>query len=205
MTNNMEKLKIAICRGATCSGCDIAILDIHERLLKVLEKADIVYAPTLVDTKNKDIEEMNDGAIDVCFYHGCVRDSDNEELAHLLRQKSRIMIAFGACACFGGIFGLANVTDREGTIEEVYKNTASTENPEGTTPQTEYWDKKGHRLTLPELYDSVYALDDKVDVDYYIPLCPPTSDQVMTALNAISSWNLPPKGNSHRLRKNPLQ
>jgi len=169
MTNNMEKLKIAICRGATCSGCDIAILDIHERLLKVLEKADIVYAPTLVDTKNKDIEEMNDGAIDVCFYHGCVRDSDNEELAHLLRQKSRIMIAFGACACFGGIFGLANVTDREGTIEEVYKNTASTENPEGTTPQTEYWDKKGHRLTLPELYDSVYALDDKVDVDYYIP------------------------------------
>ncbi|MFZ2456857.1 MAG: oxidoreductase [Candidatus Altiarchaeia archaeon] len=194
MAEAKEKLKIAICRGATCSGCDIAILDIHERLPAVLEKAEIVYAPTLIDAKNSDVENMKDGSIDVCFYHGCVRDSDNEELAHLLRKKSKIMIAFGACACFGGIFGLANVTDREGIIEEVYKNTASTENPEGTTPQTEYWDKKDHRLTLPELYDSVYALNDKVDVDYYVPLCPPIAEQIMAALTAITTWNLPPKG-----------
>lgn len=189
-----EKIKIAICRGCTCSGCDIAILDIHERLLKVIEKADIVYAPTIMDTKNSAVEKMKDGEVDVCFYHGAVRDSDNEELARLLRKKSKIMIAFGACACFGGIFGLANTTDRKGIFEEVYKNTASTDNPDNVTPQTEYTDKKGHRVTLPEFYDSVYPLDEKVDVDYYIPLCPPIADQIMTGLNAIISQNLPPKG-----------
>jgi F420-non-reducing hydrogenase small subunit len=189
-----EKIKIAICRGCTCSGCDVAILDIHERLLKVIEKAEIVYAPTIMDTKNADVEKMKDGEIDVCFYHGAVRDSDNEELAHLLRKKSKIMIAFGACACFGGIFGLANTTDRGEIMEEVYVNTPTTENPEGVMPQTEYWDKKDHKLTLPELYDSVYPLNEKVDVDYYIPLCPPIPDQIMTGLNAITSWQLPPKG-----------
>lgn len=188
------KLKLAICRGATCSGCDIAILDIHERLLPVLEKADIVYAPTLVDAKNTDLEAMGDGSIDVCFYHGSVRDSENEELAHMLRKKSKIMIAFGACACFGGIFGLGNVTNREGIMEEVYQNTASTVNPEKTRPQTKYTDKKNHTVTLPELYDNVYALDDKVDVDYYVPLCPPMAEQIMAALDAITSGNLPPKG-----------
>ncbi len=189
-----EKLKIAICRGCTCSGCDIAILDIHERLLKVIEKADIVYAPTIMDAKNADVEKMKDREIDVCFYHGAVRDSDNEELARLLRKKSKIMIAFGACACFGGIFGLANTTNRKEIFEEVYKNTASTDNPEGIMPQTEYADKKGHTMTLPEIYDSVYPLNEKVAVDYYIPLCPPIPDQIMTGLAAITSGNLPPKG-----------
>jgi F420-non-reducing hydrogenase small subunit len=194
MTGKKEKIKIAICRGCTCSGCDIAILDIHERLLKVIEKAQIVYAPTIMDTKNADVEKMKDGEIDVCFYHGAVRDSDNEELAHLLRKKSKIMIAFGACACFGGIFGLANTTDKKGIFAEVYKNTPTTDNPKDVLPQTRYTDDIGHTVTLPEFYDSVYPLDEKVDVDYYIPLCPPTADQIMTGLNAITSGHLPPKG-----------
>jgi len=193
MTQN-QKLKIAICRGATCSGCDIAVLDIHERLLSVMEKADIVFAPTLMDAKYSDLEAMKDGEIDACFYHGAVRDSENEHMAKLMRKKSRILIAFGACACFGGLFGLANTTDKKGIFEEVYKNTASTENPQGVMPQTEYTDEKGHTVTLPELYDSVYALDDKVDVDYYVPLCPPIADQVMAAFDTLTSQNLPPKG-----------
>ncbi len=188
------KLKLAICRGATCSGCDIAVLDLHERLLKVLEAADIVFAPTIMDSKYRDVEAMEDGEIDVCLYHGSVRDSENEHMAHLMRQKSRILVAFGACACFGGIFGLANVSTREGIFEEVYRNTASTDNPGFTTPQTTYVDGMGHTLSLPDFYDDVFALDDRVDVDYYIPLCPPVADQIMTAFNAIISGELPPKG-----------
>jgi F420-non-reducing hydrogenase small subunit len=189
-----KKLKLAICRGATCSGCDIAVLDIHERILKVLEVADIVFAPTIMDVKYGDVEAMEDGEIDVCLYHGSVRDSENEHMAHLMRKKSKILVAFGACACFGGIFGLANVTNREGIFEEVYKNTASTDNPKFVTPQTSYVDKDGHELSLPRLYDDVFALNDKVDVDYYLPLCPPIADQIMTAITAIVSGKLPPKG-----------
>jgi len=189
-----EKLKLAICRGATCSGCDIAVLDIHERILTVLEHADIVYAPTIMDAKHKDLEAMADGEIDVCLFHGAVRDSENEHLAKLMRKKAKILVAYGACACFGGIFGLANVTNKDEIFEEVYKNTASTDNKDFVTPQPEYKDKEGHELTLPELYDDVFALDDKVDVDYFLPLCPPVPDQTMTAINAIVSGKLPPKG-----------
>ncbi len=189
-----KKLKLAICRGATCSGCDIAVLDIHEKLLDVLEAADIVFAPTLIDVKYKDVEAMEDNEIDVCLYHGAVRDSENEHMAKVMRQKSKILVAFGACACFGGIFGLGNVSNKEGIFEEVYKKTASTDNPEYVTPQTKHVDKEGHELTLPRFYDDVFTLDDKVDVDCYIPLCPPTPDQIMTALTAIISGNIPPKG-----------
>ena len=189
-----EKLSLAICRGATCSGCDIAVLDIHERLLKVLEKADIVFAPTIMDAKYKDLEAMEDKSIDVGLYHGSVRFSENEHMAGLMRQKCKLLVAFGACACFGGIFGLANVSNREEIFKVVYKNTVSTDNPEGVTPEEAHTDSKGHKLTLPRFYDDVFALDDKVDVDYYIPLCPPTADQIMTALNAIISGDLPPKG-----------
>ncbi|MBN2013580.1 MAG: oxidoreductase [Candidatus Altiarchaeota archaeon] len=189
-----KKLRLAICRGATCSGCDIAVLDIHERLLSVLEKADIVFAPTIMDAKYEDLEAMEDNSIDVGLYHGSVRLSENEHMAELMRKKCRLLIAFGACACFGGIFGLANVSDREEIFREVYKKTASTENPDFVTPEEVYRDKKGHELTLPRFYDDVYALDDKVDVDYYVPLCPPVADQIMTALNAIISGDLPPKG-----------
>ncbi len=189
-----KKLKLAICRGATCSGCDIAFLDIHGQILQVLEKAEIVFAPTIMDAKYKDVEAMEDNEIDLCFYHGSVRDSENEHMAHLMRQKSRILIAFGACACFGGIFGLANVTNRDGIFEEVYRSTASTDNPEFITPETRYVDKGGHELSLPRFYDDVFALDDKVDVDYYLPLCPPITEQIMTCIDAVVSGDLPPRG-----------
>ena len=189
-----EKLKIAICRGATCSGCDIAILDIHERILAVLEKADIVFAPTIMDAKYEDVEKMGENEIDVCFYHGAVRDSENEHMARLMREKSKILIAFGACACFGGIFGLANVTNKKEIFKEVYHDTASTVNEDYVVPQPLYTDEMGHELSLPKFYDDVYALDDKVEVDYFVPLCPPIADQIMTCINTIVSGNLPPKG-----------
>jgi len=189
-----KKPKLAICRGATCSGCDIAILDMYEQILNVLERVDMVFAPTIMDTKYKDIEAMNDDEIDVCLYHGSVRDSENERMAHLMRKKSKILIAFGACACFGGISGLGNVTSRDEIFMEVYKNTASTDNPEFIMPQPIYIDDKGNELSTPRFYDDVFALDDVVDVDYYVPLCPPITEQIMKILTAILEGNLPQKG-----------
>ncbi len=186
--------KLAICRGATCSGCDIAILDIHGKLLNVLEEADIVFAPTIMDAKYKDLEEMEDGEIDIGIYHGAVRFSENEHMANLMRKKSKILIAFGSCACFGGIFGLANVSNKNEIFREVYDKTASTKNEDYVTPQEIYTDPQGHELTLPKFYDDVFALDDKVDVDYYIALCPPITEDIMTAITAVVTGNLPPKG-----------
>lgn len=194
-----DKITIALKRGASCVGCDIAIVNFNEDLFELLSIADIVFAPTLLDVKYDDVKNMPDKSITIGFYHGAVRNSDNEEMARVMRDKCQILIAYGACAHMGGIPGLANVTTKKKIIEQVYKNTFTTENPEGIIPQEQYKDKDGHNLTLPNFWNEVKALDDIVDVDYYVPACPPTRDINMTILKVVKDFvqdgkPLPPKG-----------
>ena len=194
-----EKIKIAIAQGATCSGCDIAVLDLDVELLKLFEVADLTFAPLATDIKYKDVEAMADGEITICLYHGAVRNSENEHIAKLLRKKSVIMVAYGVCAAFGGIPGLANVTSRKKILDTVYEDTATTVNPEHTRPQTRYVSPEKHELELPELFESVKALDDVVEVDYVICACPPTREMNVQLLNVVLDFvngkaPLPPKG-----------
>lgn len=187
-----KRFKLAVGRGATCSGCDIAILDIHEKLLDVAKKAEVVYAPTIMDAKDSELEAIEDESIDVGIFHGSIRLSENEQLAKLLRQKSKKLVALGACACFGGIFGLANTTSKEEIFDEVYGVNA--ENSEGIKPQETSKTEGGNELTLPAFYDEVFALDDKVRVDYYIPSCPPVSEQIIELLSSIFKGKPPKDG-----------
>jgi len=194
-----DKITIALKRGASCVGCDIAIVNFNEELFTLLEVADIVFAPTLIDVKYEDLKKMPDKSITIGFYHGAVRNSDNEELAHIMRQKCQILIAYGACAHMGGIPGLANVTTKQAILNKVYKDTFTSVNPEGTLPQEKMKDEAGHELTLPKFYDHVLALDDVVDVDYFVPACPPTPDMNMQILGVVKAFvtegkPLPPKG-----------
>ncbi|MGF3554082.1 MAG: oxidoreductase, partial [Thermoplasmatota archaeon] len=188
-----KKLKIAFYWAASCGGCEIAVLDINEKILDVIKIADILFWPVAIDTKYKDIEKMADKNIDVCFFNGAIRTEEQEYLAKLLRKKSKIMIAFGACAVNGGIPGLANVADRQEVFKVVYLDNQSTENPKKILPKKSVKVKEGE-LTLPEFYDTVKSLDQTVDVDYYLPGCPPTPNIIMNALDAIAENKLPPKG-----------
>ena len=194
-----RKISLALKRGASCVGCDIAVVNLSQKLFDLLEIADIVFSPTLLDIKYDDLKKMPDKSITIGLYHGAVRNSDNEEFARIMRDKCQVLIAYGACAHMGGIPGLANVSNRERIFQTVYKETFSTDNPKCVFPQTEWVDDRGHKLTLPEFYDEVYTLDDVVDVDYYVPACPPTHEMNMEILNLIKDWvegkrDLPPKG-----------
>lgn len=194
----MEKIKIAQYWGAGCGGCDVALLDIDEKILAVAEIADIAFWPIAVDTKLKDVEAMPDDHITATLYNGAVRNSENEEIAKLLREKSQILVAFGSCACFGGIPGLANVTNSEDVLDYVYNKTPSMQNEEGTLPQVKYDAPEGE-LDLPVLYDTVKTLDQVVDVDYFMPGCPPTVERINEFLGAVEKHlkegaDLPPKG-----------
>lgn len=194
-----KKITIALKRGASCVGCDIAVLNFNEELLSLLAVADIVFAPTILDVKYHDLRAMPDKSITIGLYHGAVRNSDNAELAKVMRAKCRILIAYGACAHMGGIPGLANCTTKRKIFEQVYGNTVSTVNPEKTYPQEKSHDKAGHELTLPEFYEEVFALDDIVDVDYYVPACPPPPAINMKILAMVKNFvergeKLPPKG-----------
>ena len=194
-----KKISLALKRGASCVGCDIAVVNFNDKLFDLLKIADIVFSPTLIDVKYEDLKKMPDKSITIGLYHGAIRNSDNEEFARIMREKCQVLIAYGACAHLGGIPGLANTTTKENIFKTLYKETFTTQNPENRKPEEEWIDERGHKLTLPKFYEEVYALDDIVDVDYYVPACPPTHQINMQILNLINNWvegkvELPPKG-----------
>ena len=188
-----KKLQLAFYWAASCGGCEIAVLDIDEKILDVVAIADVLFWPVAMDFKYKDVEAMPDNHIDVCFFNGSVRTEEQEQIAKLLRKKSKVLVAFGACAVNGGIPGLANVANREENFNVAYLDNPSIDNPKKVTPKTSVKIKEG-TLTLPEFYDTVRSLNQVVDVDYFLPGCPPTPDLIMTAVGAIAENKLPPKG-----------
>lgn len=194
-TKENKKLQLAFYWAASCGGCEIAVLDINEKILDVIAIADILFWPVAIDIKYKDVEAMEDKSIDVCFFNGAIRNAEQEHLANLLRKKSKVLVAFGACAVHGGIPGLANMSNREEVFKTAYLDNPSTDNPQKVTPKTSVKVKEGI-LTIPEFYDTVKSLNQVVDVDYFLPGCPPTPDIIMTAVGAIAENKLPPKGST---------
>ena len=189
----MPKPKIGIYWCASCGGCEEAVVDLAEDILGVVAAVDIVLWPVAMDFKKKDVEAMPDKSIVATLVNGAIRTSEQEEMAHLLRRKSQFLIAYGACAHTGGIPGLANQFAREQVLKFVYEDSPSTTNEAGTRPRSAYQDN-GHHVTLPEFRNVVRALDQVVDVDYYIPGCPPTPKITKAAIGALLEGKLPPKG-----------
>jgi len=193
-----KKLQLAIYWGAACGGCDVSILDTNEFILEVDKVADIRLWPIAADGKYADVEAMADGELDVAIMNGAVRNSENEHVCKLLRQKSKVFVAYGACASMGGIPGLANLVPRAEIFERAYLASPSLEPGSRTVPLAET-SVNGYKLELPKFYDRVYKLDQIVDVDYYVPGCPPPSDQCKAAILALvaaltGQADPPPKG-----------
>lgn len=189
----MAKPKAAFYWAASCGGCEITIAELFMRLITVGELVDIVFWPCAMDFKYDDVEAMEDGEIDVCFFNGAIRTSENEHLAKLLRRKSKILVAFGSCANEGGIPALANLFDAASILERVYKTIPSLDDTRGTIPVPSTQMPEGE-ITLPTFYDRVKTLAQTVDVDYYMPGCPPVVEQVWNVLQVILSGQLPAKG-----------
>jgi len=193
MVEEKKKFKFAFYWAASCGGCEIAVLDIDEKILDVVQIADIVFWPVAMDIKYKDVENMPDKYIDVCFFNGAIRTEEQEYMAKLLRQKSKILIAYGACSYIGGIPGLANLSNKQEIFEKAYIQTFSTVNPNRVLPRTRVKVPEGE-LELPDFYDTVKTLDQTVEVDYYVPGCPPAVERTLYALEVIAKGELPPKG-----------
>jgi F420-non-reducing hydrogenase small subunit len=189
----MTKPKVAFYWCASCGGCEEAVVDLAEDVLKVVEAVDICFWPCAMDFKREDVEAMADGAITACFINGAIRNSEQLEMVHLLRKKAQVLIAFGSCAHIGGIPSLANLSNKHDIFRTVFETTPSTVNPDGTVPK-EMHREGNHSTTLPDFWNSVNSLDQRVDVDYYLPGCPPTPKLLMQAVVALLTGALPPKG-----------
>jgi F420-non-reducing hydrogenase small subunit len=188
-----DKPKVAFYWCASCGGCEESVVDLAENILDVVAAVDIVMWPVAMDFKKKDVEAMPDGSILVTLVNGAIRTSEQEEMAKLMRKKSTLIIAYGSCAHLGGIPGLANQFQREDILHYVYNESPSTVNPENTRPQIKFG-TNGNSVTLPSFFHVVRALDQVIDVDYYLPGCPPTPKLLKQALEVLLSGTLPEKG-----------
>jgi len=187
------KPKLAFYWAASCGGCEITITELGMRLVDVGEKADIVFWPAAMDFKYDDVTGLKDKEIDVCFFNGAIRNDENEKIAHLLRKKSKVLVAFGSCSHLGGIPGLANLFDIEALLERVFDTAPSLDETRGTRPQPKTKMPEGV-IEVPKMCERVRSLADVVEVDYFMPGCPPVVDQVWSVFQDILSGKLPEKG-----------
>jgi F420-non-reducing hydrogenase small subunit len=192
-----EKPKFAMYWAASCGGCEIAVLNTGLKILDVDANFDVVFWPVAMDAKYKDVEAMPDESILLTLFNGGIRNSENEEIAKLLRRKSKILVAFGSCANEGCIPGLANLSSPQQVFDTVYE-TISTDNPGHIRPQVSYQMPEGE-IHIPEFYPVLKTLDQVVNVDFYMPGCPPESHQIAAVIDLViqvlqGNAQLPPVG-----------
>jgi F420-non-reducing hydrogenase small subunit len=160
-----------------CSGCEISIVDMGERLLDVLSLVEFVHIPVIMDHKylgqKGDLKHIDIPEAEVGILTGGIRNEEHLEVALEMRKKCKLIIALGTCATHGGIPAMANSYRNEEILERYY----STE----TTDPVEAYPSDG----IPRLLDTTYALDEKIKVDVYLPGCPPHPDQVFAALAGL--------------------
>ena len=160
-----------------CSGCEIAIVDLGERLLDVLSLVDFVHMPVIMDHKYYgqlgDRKHMSIPQAEVGILSGGVRNEEHLEVAREKRAKSNTIIALATCATHGGIPALANSYPNAVLLNRCF----STE----TTDPVDALPDDG----VPHILDGTRALDEVIKVDVYLPGCPPHPDQVFGALTAL--------------------
>lgn len=190
----MEKAKVGIYWAASCGGCDVSLLEIDEQILEVAAKADIVLWPCATDTKYADLRAYKDGSIDVVLFNGAIRTQENHEIAGLLRDKAKILVAYGSCAYTGGVIALSNLSTRKEIFTTLYGD-------EEHWPKGEF-NQDGHPLHLPAFLDRLRPLADVVEVDYVIPGCPPPREMVSRFFEVLLAGELPEKGAVFAAEKN---
>jgi F420-non-reducing hydrogenase small subunit len=187
------KPKIALYWCSGCGGCEESVIDMAEDILKIADAADIVFWPVALDFKYEDVEKMADGEIAATLINGAIRLDNQEHEAKLLRRKSRFIIAHGSCAHLGGVVGLANFSAKKEIFKRVYREVPSVLNTQGILPESLTLES-GKEMELPAFHDTVKALNQVIEVDYYIPGCPPVPDQIRDAVLAVVNGDLPPDG-----------
>jgi len=169
----LNKKKIAIYSATGCRGCDQTLMDVHYQVDSLTRGADIVFWPYLSGSPLEDLEDQKE--VDLCFFSGAIRTEMDRQAAVKLREKSRLMIACGACAAYGGmpaLFNLKNIQNRH--LSEDLDNTETSDSPAGV---------KGP--ALPPLEARVMALSQVVGVDYLVPGCAPRQNFLWAAIQAF--------------------
>ncbi len=170
----MSKPKIASDWMAGCAGCHMSLLDIDERIITIAQLADIRATPVT------DLKEPDASGVEVGILEGGINNSANEEVAHKMRARSKILVALGDCAVFGGVPALRNFCGVQAALQRAYVEAESNDG-EGKIPDD------------PELatMTDVRALHEVVPVDVFVPGCPPDPDVIYHVLSELAQGRVP--------------
>ncbi|MBA7625254.1 hypothetical protein ES703_32680 [subsurface metagenome] len=168
-------VRVAFMQLSSCWGCHQSLLNAHLGLLPILPELEIVYWPAVVDFKHDSLKARPDGDIVVGFIEGVARTKEDTENAKLMRKKCKVIVAIGACACYGSVMGLANLFDKEELVNRKFKETESITDDDPKEP-TEH---------VPGFEEFIVNVKDIIDVDVFIPGCPPTTENIIAAITYL--------------------
>lgn len=166
------KLKLNVEWLSSCGGCDVAIVDLHERVLSVLDAAEIQRFPMLTDVR--DYPKADLGLIS-----GAVRSEHDRHAAEQMRESCKTVVAFGTCAVYGGISAASHAHSRQEVLNTVYVNNKTTSTH--SVPSQK----------VPVLEETVKPIDEVIPVDLYLPGCPPHPSFIFDALLSVVEGRTP--------------
>lgn len=169
----MTKPRVATAWLSGCSGCHMSFLDMDERLFDLADKIDLVYSP-IADVKEfpKDV--------DVTLVEGAVTNSENEELAHIIRRNSRIVISFGDCASTGNVTAMRN----RFSVEEIERRAYIELSDRNPMVPNEY-------EIIATLITKALPLHEVIAVDLFLHGCPPSPDEIWFAMTELLAGRTP--------------
>ncbi len=174
----MSKVKLATVWLDGCSGCHMSFLDIDERILELMEKVDLVYSP-LVDAKSFPDQ------VDVTLVEGAVASEEDREKIKKIRAHSKILVSLGDCAVTANVPSMRNAFPLETVLARAYDENAS-------------MNRQVPSQVVPKLLKRVGPVHEVVDVDVFVPGCPPSADAIFFVLTELLAGRKPDLSNVSR-------
>jgi len=169
----------------------------------------VVFSPVA-----SDVTEFPEN-VDVCLVEGAVANTENLALAHLLRQRSKVVVSFGDCAISGNVPALRNLlSGPEAVLERGYLELADQSaqlpidhgqndqdpNDQGSNEQGPNEQGPYDQMPLPRLLPRVLPLHTVIPVEVYLPGCPPSAQRIQACLEPLLRGELPALVGSDLLR-----
>ncbi len=143
----------------------MSLLDMDERLAELATAIDIVYGP-LVDTKSFPTQ------VDLTLVEGSVSSEEDLSKIKKIREHTRLLIAMGDCAVTGNVPSMRNPFGTETVLQHIYLRHAPSS-------------------IVPSLLPRVLPVHQVVEVDAFLPGCPPPADALYFALTELLAGRLP--------------